>query len=91
MSGLEGDYVDTVCYAQIEPSWRYGDRTLAKSLSGASVVRLTQTHPRQPIGGTVLVRLALRIPASAFLPLQPPALVVPEGATEPILLQVVES
>lgn len=86
----DDNYVDVTCFAQVEPSWRYGDRTLAKSVSGASVVRLTQTHPRQPIGGTVLVKLALRIPASAFLPLMPRPVDVPAEATMPILAQVAE-
>lgn len=83
------DYVDATFYAQVEPIWSYGDG-LAKSLRGATVVRLTQTHPRQPIGGTVLVKLALRVPASAFLPLTPPATVVPEGSALPVLVEVAQ-
>jgi len=85
-----GNYVDAVCYAQVEPVWRLSNRDLAKSLQGASVVRLTQTHPRQPIGGTVLVKLVLRLPTSAFLPLQPDALVVPADATQPVVLEVAQ-
>ena len=82
------DYVDTTFYAQVEPSWGYNQPGFTKSLRGASVVRLTQTHPRQPIGGTVLVKLSLRIPAAAFLPLQPPAVVVPQDSAQPVLLEV---
>jgi len=79
------EYVDAVCYAQVEPIWGYESRGLAKSLRGASVVRLTQSHPRQPIGGTVLVKLALRIPKEAFLPLRPPTLVVDAAVAQPVL------
>ena len=90
MSADGNGYVDVACYAQVDPTWRYGNRDLAKSLQGASVVRLTQTHPRQPIGGTLLIKLALRIPASAFLPLQPGVVVVPVDATMPTLAEVAQ-
>ena len=89
MSASDNDFVETSCYAQVEPIWRYSDRTLAKSLRGASVVRLTQSHPRQPIGGTVLVKLSLRLPRDAFLPLQPAMLVVPPGYAHATLLEEV--
>lgn len=84
------DYVDAECYAQVEPIWGYGSAGLARSLRGASVVRLTQSHPRQPIGGTVLVKLTVRLPRSAFLPLSPAPVVVPEGVALPVLAEVAE-
>lgn len=87
MTAVAG-YVDATFYAQVEPIWRYENSTLARRLRGASVVRLTQSHPRQPIGGTVLVKLSLRIPASAFEPLRPATVVVPHEAVTPIPLEV---
>jgi len=36
------------------------------------------------------VKLVLRLPTSAFLPLQPDALVVPADATQPVVLEVAQ-
>lgn len=86
---MTADYVDATFYAQVEPVWRYTNGTLtSQSLRGARVVRLTQSHPSQPIGGTVLVKLTLRLPSKAFLPLRPSVVVVPEADAEPVLLEV---
>lgn len=90
MSASDNDFVEASCYAQVEPIWRYSDRSLAKSLQGASVVRLTQSHPRQPIGGTVLVKLSLRLPRNAFLPLRPATAIVPLEAAVPTVVEVAE-
>jgi hypothetical protein len=90
MSAEGNDYVHVTCYAQVEPTWQYSNRDLTKSVKGASVVRLTQTHPRQPIGGTVLVKLALKIPSAAFVPLQAATAVVPLEAALPVLVEVGE-
>lgn len=69
--------VDVTVYAQIEPEW-----ATTGSLWGAKVVRMSQKRPTAPIGGTVLVKLKLRMSASAFQPLQPAVIEVPTGAIE---------
>lgn len=70
-------HVDATFYAQVEPEWRgYVSGTGDRRLVGAKVVRLTQNRPEQPKGGTVLVKLTVRVPAGAFLPLRPEAVVV---------------
>ncbi|MFD7157925.1 hypothetical protein ACXJJ3_08890 [Kribbella sp. WER1] len=86
---MSADYVDALFYAQVEPIWAYNNG-LAKSLRGARVARLTQSHPQSPIGGTVIVKLALRIPASAFLPLRPAPVVVPHDDAQPVLLEMAQ-
>ena len=84
-------HVDATFYAQVEPEWRgwissTGDRRLA----GAKVVRLTQKRPEQPVPGTVLVKLTVRIPAGAFLPLRPEAIVViPDDMTVTTPVEVI--
>lgn len=77
--------VDATFYAQVEPEWRTwgyqpnGDPVL----TGAKVVTITQQRPKKPKPGTVMVKLTLRLPANAFLPLRPEAIVVvPETLTE---------
>jgi hypothetical protein len=84
------EHVDATFYAQVTPEWSaypvYGD----KKLVGAKVARVTQTRPDKPIGGTVLVKLTIRLPASAFLPLRPEAIVVvPESLTSATPIEVV--
>lgn len=77
------DTKDATFYVQVEPEWgnwvtSAGDRRLI----GAKVARTTQKKPDRPKAGTVLVKLTLRIPDAAFLPLRPEAVVViPEDMT----------
>ena len=76
--------VDATFYAQVEPDWSgyASTSTGERALRGAKVKRITQTRPERPAGGTVLVKLTLRLPESAFRPLRPEAIVVvPESAT----------
>lgn len=81
--------VDAVFYVQVEPDfWGTAGR-----LRGAKAVRITQSKPHRPIGGTVMCKLTLRFPASVFMPLQPEAVVViPEGmaAVTPIEVEAME-
>jgi hypothetical protein len=84
-------HVDATFYAQVEPEWGYrapGDEE--RSLRRVRVVRVTQQRPTQPKPGTVLVKLTLRVPAAAFYPLRPEAVVVvPESLTEATPVEVV--
>jgi hypothetical protein len=77
-------HVDATFYAQVEPEWGYayaGDED--KPLRAAKVANVTQKRPTHPKPGTVLVKLTLRIPAAAFYPLRPEAIIiVPESLTE---------
>lgn len=84
---------DATFYAQVEPEWHgsYGGNDPA--LRGIKVVTVTQQRPRHPRGGTVTVKLTIRVPDAAFLPLRPEAVVVvPESMTEvnPIEVEAVE-
>lgn len=77
------NYVDATFYAQVEPEWsRYVDHRGLRTLNGAKVTTITQKRPQRPKGGTVLVKLTIRIPEAAFQPLRPQAIVViPEDMT----------
>lgn len=77
--------VDATFYAQIEPKLQPG---YPDTIVGASVVRLTQTRPSRPLGGAVLVKLTLRLPKTAFAPLESDVVEIPESHTE--MITVVE-
>lgn len=82
---IQPSSVDATFYAQVEPEWyRWSNSTDAEPrLTGAKVVTITQQRPKKPKAGTVMVKLTLRLPANAFLPLRPEAIVVvPEALTE---------
>lgn len=85
--------VDATFYAQVEPEWsRYIPRNGQRQLAGAKVVRISQTRPTKPIGGALLIKLTLtlRLPAGAFLPLRPEAVVViPDSLTEAHPVEVI--
>jgi hypothetical protein len=85
------DYQDATFYAQVEPEWGYGrDANGERRLAGAKVARITQKRPGSPIAGTVMVKLTIRVPRSAFLPLRPAAVVViPEDMTVTTPVEVV--
>lgn len=91
MTGGQPNHVDATFYAQVEPDWSgyttgAGDRVLR----GAKAVAITQKRPSRPKSGSVLVKLTVRIPAAAFLPLRPEAIVViPEGMTVTTPVEVV--
>ena len=56
-------------------------------------VALTQKRPQRQRPGTVMVKLRVRVPDGAFLPLRPEAIVViPEGMTvaEPVVVEAVD-
>lgn len=73
--------VDATFYAQVEPEYGRWDN---ETVTGAKVVRIGQRKPVNPIGGTVTVKLTIRVPKAAFAPLAPEAIVVvPETLTDP--------
>lgn len=82
-------YVDATFYAQVEPEWStwQTDNDGHPLVCGAKLARTTQKKPEAQRGGTVLVKLTMRIPTAAFMPLRPAAVVViPEDMTavEPV-------
>lgn len=85
---MTAGFQDATFFAQVDPEWRnyYGQEP---TLVGARVVTITQKRPRKPKGGTVLVKLTIRVPDAAFLPLRPEAIVVvPEDMTVVTPLEV---
>lgn len=89
MSGNQPDYVDATFYVQLRPEWsRYWEDAAGnRVLSGAALANATIKRPLKQQPGTVLLKLTVRVPSGAFLPLSPEAVVViPEGMTvvEPV-------
>jgi len=89
MSRTKG-HVDVPVYVQVEPEWGHrfaGDEEAP--LRSAKFARATKTRPDRPVPGTVLMKLTLRIPAGAFYPLRPEAIViVPESLTDATPIEV---
>lgn len=88
---MTGAHVDATFYAQVEPVWSdYVNRDGDWVLRGAKVVNVTQKRPNRQKGGTVLLKLTVRVPAGAFLPLRPEAIVViPEDMTVTAPVEVI--
>lgn len=82
---------DASFYVQLEPEF-YGFRdpdTGERKVAGVKAVNITQKRPSRPKPGTVVVKLTVRVPEAAFLPLQPEAIVtIPESLTAPYPLEV---
>lgn len=65
--------VDAIGYLVVEGiRYRYGD----KPVRGAKIARVTRNKPSTLSADQVAVRVTVRIPAAAFEPLQPAALVI---------------
>lgn len=79
MSDKQPTSVDVPVYLLVEPTWKdrrwFGDSQGRPILEGGKVVKHTQSKPSIQREG-VAVKITLRIPAGAFLPLQPEAIVV---------------
>lgn len=74
------DQVDATFYVQLAPEYRYS----GSAILGATAVRMTKLKPASPQGGTVTVKLTVRLPRSAFTPLEPAVVVtIPEHLTRP--------
>lgn len=84
-------HVDATLYVQVEPEWGWrpaGDED--RPVKAAKAIRMTQSRPDRPIPGTVLVKLTVRVPAAAFYPLRPEAIVVvPESMAVATPVEVV--
>lgn len=79
--------IDVPVYLQVEPRDRDYDRTTGRydgTPRAAAVVGSTVKRPDRPKAGTVVVKVTLRIPAAAFNPLRPEAVVlIPASLTDP--------
>lgn len=90
MSRQQPEHVDATMYVQLSPEWdRWGGRDASGNaiLEKAKLANATIKKPEAQKPGTVLLKLTVRVPAGAFLPLSPQAVVViPDGmtVTEPI-------
>ena len=80
---MAGKSHDATFYVQVEPVWsRWVESNGLKSVESLRAVSITKKKPDRPRGGTVLVKLTLRVPDAAFMPLRPEAvIVVPEDMT----------
>lgn len=87
------DHVDATIYVQLSPEWdRWSGRDSAGNqiLEKAKLATATIKKPERQRPGTVLLKLTVRVPAGAFLPLAPEAVVViPDGmtVTEPVVVE----
>lgn len=85
------EFVDVPAFLQVEPEfrdWTSGDHP--DHLRRARVVRVTQTRSHRPKPGSLQVKVTLRIPKAAFLPLSPEAVVIiPADFTDPNPIEVV--
>jgi hypothetical protein len=71
---------DATFYVQLQPSfYRIGENAQVREIRA---IAITQKQPSPQRAGTVLVKLIVRVPDGAFLPLRPEAVVVvPEEMT----------
>jgi hypothetical protein len=67
--------VDAEVYLQVEPKF-YGTVRGEPLVREAKVVGFTLSRPKKPRSGTVTMKMTLRLPKAAFLPLRPEAVVV---------------
>lgn len=73
----------TTCFLQVEPTF-FNSGTVRE----ISVARVTQKRPKQPLPGSVVVKLTVDIADAAFMPLAPAAVVeIPVEHTDPILVE----
>lgn len=84
---------ETTVYLQLEPQWgRWTNRDGDRVLAGMKVAGMTQRRPDRAKGP--VVRLTLRVPDAAFLPLRPTVVIdVPDEALdfEPVVTVEVET
>ena len=72
---------DATFYVQLAPDFYRGWSDDA-TVRAVKATGMTQSRPRKQQSGTVLVKLTVRVPDAAFLPLRPEAIVVvPEDMT----------
>lgn len=81
---MGGPVVRATVYLQVAPEYKrwMADHSNPASIDGARVVGSTQRKAAKPRPGVVEVKLTIELPAAAFVPLAPEAVVtVPEDMT----------
>lgn len=79
--------VDARVFAQVEARgfrtrWDSKQSKNVPTIDSAAVVAITQSRPNKPKSGCIVVELTIRIPESAFLPMQPTAIIdIPDTFT----------
>jgi hypothetical protein len=82
---MSDETVDATFHVQIEPYWSRWETT-----NGAKVSRFTLNRPEKPKGGTVTVKLTVRLPKVAFEPLRPEAVIeIPPGLIAATPIEVI--
>jgi hypothetical protein len=78
-------------YVQIEPEWSaYASHNGDPQLRTIKAKRMTQSRPSDPLGGSVMVKMTVEVPDSAFMPLRPEAIVVvPENFVKDNPIEVI--
>lgn len=75
--------VQAEAWLQVEP--KFGPSWSARKdqrVQGAKIARMTSQRPTKPVGGTVLVRVLLDVPASVFEPIVEARIAVDAAETE---------
>lgn len=77
-------HVTATFYAQVDPRFGWGTDPAGNQIIESAAVRtVTQSKPRKPQSGCIVVKLSIKVPTAAFLPLSPEAIVViPADLTE---------
>lgn len=67
----------TTFYVQIEPEFsRYRTRNGEPEISKIKATAINQNRPQHPRSGSVVIKLTIEVPESAFMPLRPEAVIV---------------
>lgn len=82
-------------YVQLEPERGHWEdmNTGERAILGAKAVGITQSRPRKPRPGSVVIKLTVDLPEAAFLPLRPEAIItIPAEFTDstPILVEALD-
>lgn len=84
------DVLRTAFFVQLEPEFARSYITGEDIVRSVKAVNITQKRPGRPKPGTVVVKLTVEVPAAAFLPLRPEAVItIPAELTAPHPLEVI--
>jgi len=77
-------------WIQVRPQWGNWTRPDgSRPLQGVTLGRVTAKRPRQPEGGTILVRVKLVVPGELFDPVRPEVeITLRPGDVEPVEIEV---
>lgn len=83
-------HVDATFYVQLEPQYGYGYRPSDTApIHGAHAVGMTQKKPAKQKPNSVLIKLTVRLPETAFRALTPEAVItIPDALTQALPIEV---